>query len=71
MTKKIEYEKPKRKVPKNGRQLENSEIYDFSSDDDLFVNESQSLRHKVAPPEARNVNQQGSNLNSSMVRVTE
>ena len=71
MTKKIEYERPKRKVPKYGRQLDNSEIYDFSSDDDRFVNESRSLRRKVTSPEAKNVNQQGTNLDSSMVRVTE
>ena len=63
MTKKIEYEQPM-------RQLDNSEIYDFSSDDDLFVNESRSLRQKVTPPKAKNVNHQGSLLNSSMVRVT-
>ena len=61
MTKKIEYEQPM-------RQLDNSEIYDFSSDDDLFVNESRSLRQKVTP-KAKNVNLQGSRLNSSMVRV--
>ena len=61
MTKKIEYEQPLRR-------LDNSEIYDFSSDDDLFVNESRSLRQKVTP-KAKNVNLQGSRLNSSMVRV--
>ena len=71
MTKKIEYERPKKKVTKHCWKLNNSEIYDFSSDDDLFVNESRSLRRKAAPPEAKNVNHQGSNLNFLMVRVTE
>ena len=68
MTTKIEYEQPMRKVPKYGRKLDESEIYDFCSDDDLFVNESRSLRQKVTP-KAKNVNLQGSRLNSSMVRV--
>ena len=68
MTKKIEYERPKKKVTKHCWKLNNSEIYDFSSDDDLFVNESRSLRQKVTP-KAKNVNLQGSRLNSSMVRV--